>query len=94
MTIDAFKRMVNEKINRGSSITYYGCLILLIKHSKFVISDIKSHAGRLSLLLRTPLIYPNRDVSDDSLKLLNPYDTPVIDCENSEEGINIYENTI
>lgn len=94
VNIDGFKKTVKKIIDEGYKVTYLGCLIELIKKSKFVVSGFDSNVGRLSVLLRTPLIYPNRDVSTDNAMLLNPEKTLVIDCEDINEGVNIYENNI
>jgi hypothetical protein len=92
--VENFKVAIDKIIKSGHEITYYGCLIELIKMSKFVISNLKSDLGRLAVLLKTPLIYPGRDISTDSVKLLNPENTPIIDCKNISEGVNIYENYV
>ena len=73
-------------------VTSIGCLIELIKRSTFVISDLKTDVGRLSLLLKKPLIYPQRNLSYDTVSLLNPYKTPIIDCETASKGVKYYEN--
>lgn len=73
-------------------ITYIGCLIELIKRSLFVVSNLKSDVGRLSILLKKPLIYLNREMSYDSISLLNPYKTPIIDCSSILEGVKYYED--
>lgn len=76
------------------SCTYIGCLIELIKKTEFVVSNLSSDIGRLSLLLKKPLIYPKRSIQTDAVNLLNPYKTPVIDCNSILEGISIYENNL
>lgn len=78
----------------NKSTTYIGCLIEMIKKSKFVVSTLKSDVGRLALLLKTPLIYPKRDVSDDTVHLLNPLKTKIIDCDTVSKGIKKYESNI
>ena len=72
--------------------TYVGCLIELIKRCKFVVSNLSSDVGKLSILLNTPLIYPHRVISNDLVHLMNPNNTPIIDCSTIKEGIEIYEN--
>jgi hypothetical protein len=72
--------------------TYLGCLIEMIKRSRFTISNLDSVIGRLSLLLGVPLIYPNCKMTFDEIHLLNPNDTPVINCENENEGVKIYND--
>jgi len=44
--------------------------------------------------LKTPLIYPYRTVSTDNVFLMNPLETPIIDCESIIEGVKFYENSI
>ena len=51
-----------------------------------------STISRISLLLNKPLISINETMSYDSISLLNPFKTLVINCKNIEEGIEIYEN--
>jgi hypothetical protein len=94
VNINNFIRTVKRIIKEGYKITFFGCLIELLKKSKFVVSNLDSDIGRLSVLLQTPLIYPNRDISTDNVMLLNPENTPIIDCKNISEGVNIYENII
>lgn len=80
-----------QKVN-NKNLTYLGCLIELIKIAKFTISDLKSDVGRLSILLKTPLIYPNREITLENVKLLNPLNTTIIDCDKIQEGVRIYED--
>lgn len=89
-----FKKTVSEIIRKGHKITFFGCLIELIKMSKFAISDLDSNVGRLSILLRTPLIYPDRSMTNDTTMLLNPMETSIIDCADIKEGVEIYENSV
>jgi len=93
ITIDELVKTVNKVID-NNKISYLGCLIEILKCAKFTISDLKSDVGRLSILLKIPLIYPNRQLSNDRVNLLNPLKTKIIDCETVEEGIDIYENNI
>ena len=72
--------------------SYFGCLIELLKKCDYVVSNISSDIGRLALLLKKPLIYVNRKANSDSISILNPYRTPVIDCEKVEDGVKFYEN--
>lgn len=87
------KRLIRPRYNINK-ISQIGCLINLIQGSRFVISDLKSDVGKLALLLKTPVIYPNRDMSNDKVSLLNPLNTPIFDCENVKEGVKFYENYI
>lgn len=91
--IDDFKHGLESKVD-DKHITYYGCLIELLKRALFVVSDLNSDVGRLSLLLKTPLIYPNRNVSTDIVSIFNPLKTTVIDCENIQDGVTFYENIV
>jgi hypothetical protein len=91
--IDDFKYNLENKVD-DKNLTYYGCLIELIKRSLFVVSDLTSDVGRLALLLKTPLIYPNRKISNDTVHLFNPLKTTVIDCENIQDGVIVYENIV
>ena len=90
VTIEDFNKKITNLIDDKSS--YFGCLIELIKKAKFTISNISSDVGRLSLLLKTPLIYQNREATLDSISLLNPLKTKVIDCDKIEDGVQFYEN--
>lgn len=74
--------------------TTLGCFIEVIKRCEFVIGNLKSDTSRLALLLKKPLISINETLSDDSIHLINPYNTPVIKCNCVEEGIKIYEDNI
>lgn len=91
ITTDIFMKSIIESTNTQN--IYYGCLIELIKRCKFVVSNIESDVGKLSLLLNKPLIYLNRKVSSDTISLLNPLKTKIIDCENIEDGVRKYENS-
>jgi len=93
INIETFKKLISSSID-NNRVTYYGCLIQLIKQSKFVISNLKSDLGKLSVLLKTPLIYPHRTISTDNVFLMNPLKTPIIDCESIIEGVKFYENSI
>jgi hypothetical protein len=81
-----------EPISENKKVTYYGCLIHLLKRSKFVISNLRSDVGRLAILLNTILIYPYRTLTNDQVFLLNPLNTPIIDCDSIIEGVEFYEN--
>jgi hypothetical protein len=91
--INYFKNLISSSINNKNT-TYYGCLIHLLKRSKFVIGNLSSDVGRLAILLKTPLIYPYREISDDNVFLMNPLKTPIIDCESIIEGVRMYEDNI
>jgi hypothetical protein len=89
--VEKFMRTIMEYVD-NRTVTYMGCLIELIKKSTFTVSDLNSDTGRLSLLLKKPLIYPRRKLDYDSISLLNPYKTPIIDCDTALEGVMHYEN--
>jgi len=91
--IEDFMRYILTEVD-NHKMTYMGCLIQLIKKSKLVISNLNSDVGRLALLLKTPLIYPNRKTSNDNVHLMNPLKTKIIDCTSIIEGVGIYENNI
>ena len=75
-------------------ITLVGCFIEAIKQCDYVISNLSSDVGRLSLLLKRPVITVNEKLSNDEIHLINPLNTPVIRCNDIKEGIEIYENNI
>lgn len=93
ITMEEFNKFILPYID-NKSITYLGCLIHLLRNAKFVVSNLKSDVGKLSILLKTPLIYPYRDISTDNVLLMNPLKTPIVDCESIIEGVRIYENII
>jgi hypothetical protein len=91
--IEDLKKKI-KSTSQDMKITYYGCLIRLLRKSNFVISNLKSDVGKLAILLKTTLIYPSRDLTTDQTFLLNPLKTPIIDCKNIIEGVDIYENNL
>jgi len=91
VNIEDFKQWIGPTID-NKRITYCGCLIHFIKKSNFVISNLKSDVGKLAILLGIPMIYPYRTLTYDQVSLLNPLNTPIIDCESILEGVEIYEN--
>lgn len=93
LNINRFKELIMLSVD-NVKLTYIGCLIQMIKRSKFVVSNLRSDVGRLALLLNVPLIYPYRDISDDAVSLVNPLNTKIIDCESIIEGVKEYENNI
>ena len=76
----------------NNNISFVGCVIACLKDCKFVVGNVESWLTKLALLLKIPVISINEEMSYDSIHLLNPFNTPVINCRNIEEGINIYEN--
>ena len=73
-------------------VTTLGCFIEAIKICKFVVGNLNSDTSRLALLLNKPLITINEKLSDDAISLINPLKTPIIRCNDVEEGIKIYED--
>ena len=69
-----------------------GCFIEALKKVEFVIGNLKNDTSKLALLLKKPLITLNEEMTDDEISLINPFKTPVIKCDDVEEGIKIYEN--
>lgn len=65
-----------DKIKYDMSISLLGCLITSIKKSLFTISINFSEASHLSLLLKTKL-HMYREFSEDFVKKINPYNTPI-----------------
>ena len=88
-----FTKHIMEEVD-NKSVTYIGCLIELIKRCDVVISNLNNVFGHLSILLKTPLIYPNREMSIDKIFLMNPFNTPIFDCNEIKEGVEFYENHI
>ena len=72
--------------------SFVGCVILYLKECKFVVGNIKNPICKLALLLKIPVISINETMNYDSIHLLNPFNIPVINCNNIEEGVEIYEN--
>jgi hypothetical protein len=83
---------LKESESKGTS--YVGYIIELIRNCKFVVTNFSSLSFRVSLLLKVPLLCPNEAISDDTIHLLNPFDTKVIKCSNIKDGIQEYENSI
>ncbi len=79
---------------KGLKLSFVGCLIVLLRNCKFIVANMNSTAAKLALLLKIPVISINEKMTYDSIKLLNPFNTPVINCYNIEEGVDIYENNI
>ena len=81
-----------EPFVKHPSISQWGCYIEAIKKCKYVIGNLSSDISRMSLLLKKPLITVNEQLSNDSIHLINPLETPIIKCIDVEEGIKIYED--
>jgi len=80
--------------HKNPNLTPIGCLIELIRKCKFVVSPFDSYIAHLALLLKTPVIAPRKDISEDKIKLLNPLNTSVILYDKLEMGIDCYENNM
>ena len=80
--------------HKNPNLSSLGCLIELIRKCKFVVSSFDSYIAHLSLLLKTPVIAPNKNITEDKINLLNPLNTPVILYDELERGIECYENNI
>ena len=76
--MEDLKDKIDEK-----TVTSLGCLIYLIKKSTVVVSTLQQDLGHLAILLR-----------NDSVILMNPLKTKIIDCKTVQEGIRLYENNI
>jgi len=74
------------------NVSLVGCIIEYLKQCDFVVGNMSSWVSKLALLLKTPVISINETMCCDSIHLLNPFDIPVINCKNIEEGIDIYED--
>jgi len=94
ISIDVFSSIIRKHTKTKDSVSLIGCLIELIRKVKFVVGDMDSTTSKLALLLKKPLISVNETMDYDSISLLNPFDTPVINCKNLKEGVEIYENNI
>jgi hypothetical protein len=86
--IDWFEDICEKK----NSSSFIGCLILYLKSCKFVVGNVDSSISKLALLLKIPVISINESMSYDEINLLNPFNTPVINCYDINEGIDIYED--
>lgn len=79
---------------KENKVSFVGCIIELIKRSEFVISNTTTILGRLSLLLKKPLITIDEKIDYEGLSLINPLKTKVIVCDKLEKGLNSYENNL
>jgi len=67
---------INNSIQNNQSVI--GLFILLLRRMKLVIGNVKeSPLTKLSLLLKTPIITINEELSKDSISILNPFKTNV-----------------
>jgi len=85
-------KQIKPLINNQNSVL--GCTIEVLKKVDFVIGNLSTDTSRLAILLKKPLITINEQLSDDTIKLINPHETPIIKCNDIKEGIKIYEDYI
>jgi len=83
-----------DKFINSSQCSWVGCLLIMLKKCKFVISNFDDNLAKFSLLVNTPVITEKETYSDDAIYLLNPLKTSYIKCENYKEGVEKYENNI
>lgn len=84
-----FKDFCTNNITNKSSLV--GCLINLLRGADFLVGNLQSFTSKLALLLGTPVISVNESMTLDSIKLINPFNTTLINCKYIEEGVNIHE---
>lgn len=70
--------------------SFLGCTIEILKKCELVISDFDSSIVNLALLLGIPVIVTGKIPSEDSISLVNPKKTMLINCENAIEGVDTY----
>lgn len=89
-----FINMFTEHVILGDrkGISLLGCIIEVLKRCEFTITKFNSYIARLSLLVGTPVISIGKTPTRDSLSLINPLNTPIIECENIIDGINIWKD--
>jgi len=76
---------------KEENISFLGSVIEIIKRCKLVVSNCSSFIFNLSLLLGIPVITTGQLPSFDSISLVNPKRTMIINCEDIIEGVDIYE---
>ena len=91
-SMDLFCRITNFTNDYDS--TFLGTMIECIKLCKAVIGNLDNVIPHLSLLLKKPVISINNILPLDSIRLLNPLNTPIIFSNSIEEGIEEYDNYI
>lgn len=89
--LDWVKDVVKDKSD-GIQSSFVGCVIEILKNCSFVVGSMSSSVSKLALLLKIPVISIDEKMDFDSISLLNPFNIPVINCSNIEEGIDIYED--
>ena len=78
--------------NKQLDVSFVGCVMICLRNCKFVVGNMDSWITKLALLLKIPVVSIDETMTYDSIYLLNPFDIPVINCTNIEEGIDIYED--
>jgi len=84
--------VVNNSENLKISIL--GVVMAVLSRCRFVVGNLSSPVCKLALLFKIPVISINEKITYDNLRLINPFETPVINCRNIKEGIQIYEDNI
>lgn len=74
------------------NVTFLGVAIELLKRCDFVVSKIDTILGKMSLLIKKPLIVIKEEIDMDSINLINPFRTKIISCRELEDGVEYYEN--
>ena len=87
-----FKKKITPYLS--DKISILGCSIMLLKRSKLVIGHLNSVISHLSILLGTPLVSISDYLLKDSVGLLNPLKTKVIQCDNILEGLKECESIL
>ncbi len=75
---------------KESNISFLGCAIEVLKRCELVISDFDSSIVNLALLLGVPVVVTGKIPSEDSISLVNPKKTILINCENAIDGVDTY----
>lgn len=91
--IDDLCENINRLVNNYDT-TLLGVLIECLKICKCVVGNLNYNMSHLAILLKKPLICINNEMSEDSIKLLNPLNTPIIYANGIDTGIEKYENNI
>jgi hypothetical protein len=74
-------------VDENKQASNIGVLIEAIKLSKYVHADIDSLTGRLSMLMKKPLITKREFLDAQYLNPINPYKSIVIGCSKITEGL-------
>jgi len=73
----------------GYTCTILGVLIEAIKLCDVVVGSLDSKLAHLALLMKTPVITFDNNISNDKLKLMNPFSTKVVLSNSIEEGLSM-----